>query len=59
MADEYSKPLHNREMSNPVEFPCEHLLLHLAIQKRTKELKSWLNGIPEGDTCSGLVKMKN
>ena len=28
-------------------------------KKRIKELKIWLTGIPEGDACSGSVKMKN
>lgn len=26
--------------------------------QRTKELKRWLNGVEEGDTCSGSIKVK-
>lgn len=27
------------------------------IQNRTKELQVWLDGFPEGDVCSGTVKL--
>jgi uncharacterized protein YecT (DUF1311 family) len=38
---------------------CWNMYMTELTQKRTKELKIWLTGIPEGDTCSGSVKMKN
>ena len=41
-------------------FPtCWSMYMTELTQKRTKELKIWLTGIPEGDACSGSVKMKN
>jgi uncharacterized protein YecT (DUF1311 family) len=41
-------------------FPtCWNMYMTELTQKRTKELKIWLTGIPEGDTCSGSVKMSN
>jgi uncharacterized protein YecT (DUF1311 family) len=38
---------------------CWSMYMTELTQKRTKELKIWLTGIPEGDACSGSVKMKN
>lgn len=38
---------------------CWNMYMTELAQKRTKELRIWLIGIPEGDTCSGSVKMKN
>lgn len=38
---------------------CWNMYMTELTQKRTKELKIWLIGIPEGDVCSGSVKMKN
>lgn len=41
-------------------FPtCWNMYMTELTQKRTKELKIWLTGIPEGDACSGSVKRKN
>jgi uncharacterized protein YecT (DUF1311 family) len=41
-------------------FPtCWNTYMAELTQKRSKELKIWLTGIPEGDTCSGSVKMIN
>ena len=37
---------------------CSATLLTKIIQQRTKNLRIWLDGIPEGDVCSGSVKMK-
>jgi uncharacterized protein YecT (DUF1311 family) len=33
-----------------------HVLTELT-EQRTKELETWADGIPEGDVCSGTVKM--
>jgi len=38
---------------------CWSMYMTELTQKRTKELKIWLTGIPEGDACTGSVKMKN
>lgn len=38
---------------------CWNMYMTELTQKRTKELRTWLIGIPEGDVCSGSVKMKN
>lgn len=38
---------------------CWSMYLTELTKKRIKELKIWLTGIPEGDACSGSVKMKN
>jgi uncharacterized protein YecT (DUF1311 family) len=41
-------------------FPtCWNMYMTELTQIRTKELKIWLTGITEGDTCSGSVKMIN
>jgi uncharacterized protein YecT (DUF1311 family) len=41
-------------------FPtCWSMYMTELTKKRIKELKIWLTGIPEGDACSGSVKMKN
>ena len=41
--------------SQPV---CWYNYLEELTKKRTTELKTWLTGIEEGDSCSGTVKMK-
>ena len=41
-----------------VEPMCESLYLESLTRERTKFLKIWLTGIPEGDVCSGSVKSK-
>ncbi len=41
-----------------VEPMCEALYLESLTKERTKFLNVWLNGIPEGDVCSGSVKIK-
>jgi uncharacterized protein YecT (DUF1311 family) len=38
---------------------CRSMYMTELTKKRIKELKIWLTGIPEGDACSGSVKMKN
>jgi uncharacterized protein YecT (DUF1311 family) len=38
---------------------CWSMYMTELTKKRIKELKIWLIGIPEGDACSGSVKMKN
>lgn len=38
---------------------CWSMYMAELTKKRIKELKIWLTGIPEGDACSGSVKMKN
>ncbi|SFE67470.1 lysozyme inhibitor LprI family protein [Flavobacterium xueshanense] len=38
---------------------CWRMYMTELTKKRIKELKIWLTGIPEGDACSGSVKMKN
>ncbi|MFV8379510.1 lysozyme inhibitor LprI family protein [Flavobacterium sp. LB3R33] len=38
---------------------CRSMYMNELTKKRIKELKIWLTGIPEGDACSGSVKMKN
>ncbi len=37
---------------------CWYNYLEELTKKRTKELKIWLKGIEEGDSCSGSVKTK-
>ncbi|HHC80194.1 MAG TPA: DUF1311 domain-containing protein [Flavobacteriia bacterium] len=37
---------------------CKTLFLTELMQGRIKRLRVWLNGIEEGDTCSGSVKFK-
>ena len=37
---------------------CWYNYLEKLTKKRTKELKTWLSGIEEGNCCSGSVKMK-
>ena len=37
---------------------CWYNYLEELTKKRTKELKTWLTGIEEGDSCSGSVKTK-
>jgi uncharacterized protein YecT (DUF1311 family) len=37
---------------------CWYNYLEELTKKRTKELKIWLTGIEEGDSCSGSVKTK-
>lgn len=37
---------------------CWYNYLEELTKKRTKELKIWLRGIEEGDSCSGSVKTK-
>lgn len=41
-----------------VEPMCRAACLETYTLNRTKFLKVWLDGIPEGDVCSGSVKMK-
>jgi uncharacterized protein YecT (DUF1311 family) len=41
-----------------VEPMCESLYLESLTRERTKFLRVWLTGIPEGDVCSGSVKSK-
>lgn len=41
-----------------VEPMCESLYLETLTKERTKFLRAWLTGIPEGDVCSGSVKSK-
>ncbi len=37
---------------------CRALYLKEMTQQRTKFLRTWLTGIPEGDVCNGSVKIK-
>ena len=37
---------------------CESIYLESLTRERTKFLRIWLTGIPEGDVCSGSVKNK-
>ncbi len=37
---------------------CRAIYLEDLTRQRTKFLRTWLNGIPEGDVCNGSVKMK-
>lgn len=37
---------------------CRAIYLADLTRQRTKFLRTWLNGIPEGDVCNGSVKMK-
>lgn len=37
---------------------CESNYRAELTKKRTKELKAWLNGVEEGDTCGGSIKIK-
>jgi uncharacterized protein YecT (DUF1311 family) len=37
---------------------CESIYLETLTKERTKFLRVWLTGIPEGDVCSGSVKSK-
>ena len=37
---------------------CESIYLESLTRERTKFLKIWLTGIPEGDVCNGSVKSK-
>ncbi|UEG54428.1 DUF1311 domain-containing protein [Mucilaginibacter daejeonensis] len=37
---------------------CENIYLEDLTKQRTKFLKQWLDGIPEGDVCTGSVKVK-
>jgi hypothetical protein len=37
---------------------CRCLALLEITQKRTEELNRWIEGIEEGDTCSGSIKIK-
>ncbi|GGE46332.1 uncharacterized protein YecT (DUF1311 family) [Pedobacter psychrotolerans] len=41
-----------------VQPTCEAGYLEQLTRERIKFLKVWLNGIPEGDVCSGSVKIK-
>ena len=36
---------------------CKALYLKELTQERTNKLKVWLNGIEEGNLCSGSIKM--
>ncbi len=36
---------------------CENIYLEDLTKQRTKFLKQWLDGIPEGDVCNGSVKV--
>lgn len=38
---------------------CEKTYLEQLTRDRIKTLKVWLDGIPEGDVCTGSVKMKH
>lgn len=38
---------------------CVAMYLEQLTNERIKTLKVWLEGIPEGDVCSGSVKVKN
>lgn len=40
------------------EHQCESLYLENLTKERTKFLRVWLTGIPEGNICSGSVKFK-
>lgn len=37
---------------------CESIYLETLTRERTKFLRVWLTGIPEGDVCTGSVKNK-
>ncbi|WP_345953963.1 lysozyme inhibitor LprI family protein [Mucilaginibacter sp. PAMB04168] len=37
---------------------CESIYLETLTKERTKFLRMWLTGIPEGDVCAGSVKSK-
>jgi uncharacterized protein YecT (DUF1311 family) len=37
---------------------CESIYLETLTRERTKFLRLWLTGIPEGDVCAGSVKSK-
>ncbi len=37
---------------------CRAIYLEDLTRQRIKFLRTWLNGIPEGDVCNGSVKMK-
>ncbi len=36
---------------------CENIYLEDLTKQRTKFLRQWLDGIPEGDVCNGSVKV--
>ena len=38
---------------------CQCIVLAELTTERTKALRQWLRGIPEGDVCSGSVRIKN
>ena len=48
-----------KEGYGSVEPMCWSMYLEELTVERTKDLKIWLDGIEEGDVCSGSVKIKN
>lgn len=38
---------------------CNCIALTQITEKRTEELKQWIDGIEEGDVCSGSIKTKD
>ena len=48
-----------KEGYGSVEPMCWSMYLKELTEERTKDLRIWLDGIEEGDVCSGSVKTKN
>ncbi len=50
-------PAANTQLEYGSSFPvCYSNGLEELTKARTKQLRVWLTGIPEGDTCNGSVK---
>jgi len=53
-------PAENKQLEYGSVYPiCTSQFLKELTEERTEKLKIWLNGIDEGDMCSGSVKLKS
>ena len=51
-------PKANKQVEYGTVYPmCHCIELQSLTEERTKQLKMWVDGIPEGDVCSGSVKV--
>ena len=51
-------PRANKRVEYGTVYPmCHCIELQSLTEERTKQLKMWVDGIPEGDVCSGSVKV--
>ena len=50
-------PAENKELAYGSVYPmCKSILLKALTEERTEKLSVWLNGVEEGDVCSGSIK---